>query len=89
MTAETETLQNTSKCFTYLILKHCNTDSTTISIVQVRKMRGAWVAPLVEPPIWTQVVISQFVSSRPASGFVLIERSLSLFAPPPALRKKH
>ena len=54
--------------------------------------RDAWVAQLVEYPTSAQVVISQSVSSSPASGSVLTAQSLepashsvspSLSAPPP------
>ena len=38
--------------------------------------RGAWVAQSVERPASTQVMISQSVSSSPATGSVLIARSL-------------
>ena len=38
--------------------------------------RGAWVAQSVERPTLAQVVISQLVSSSPASGSVLTARSL-------------
>ena len=53
--------------------------------------RGAWVAQLVKRPTSAQVMISQLVSSSPASGSVLIAQSLepaldsvspSLSAPP-------
>ena len=37
---------------------------------------GAWVAQLVECLTLAQVMISWFVSSSPASGFVLIAQSL-------------
>ena len=40
------------------------------------KWRGVWVAQLVERPTSTQVMILQFVSSRPASGSVLTARRL-------------
>ena len=53
---------------------------------------GAWVAQLVKQPTSAQVMISQSVSSSPASGSVLTAQSLepvsdsvspSLSAPPP------
>ena len=40
------------------------------------KIRGAWVAQSVKHLTSTQVMISQFVSSSPASGSVLTARSL-------------
>ena len=52
---------------------------------------GAWVVQLVKRPTSAQVMISQFVGSSPASGSVLMARSLepasdsvspSLSAPP-------
>ena len=52
---------------------------------------GAWVAWSVKHPTWAQVMISQFVSSSPTSGFVRTAQSLepasdsvslSLSAPP-------
>ena len=54
-------------------------------------MRGAWVAQSVGRPTSAQVMISRFVGSSPASGFVLTAQSLepvsdsvspSLSAPP-------
>ena len=56
-----------------------------------KKLGGAWVAQSVERLTLAQVMISQFVSSRPTSGSVLTARSLepasdsaslSLSAPP-------
>ena len=53
--------------------------------------RGAWVAQPVKHPTSAQVMVSQFVGSSPASGYVLIAQSLepaldsvspSLSAPP-------
>ena len=38
--------------------------------------RGAWVAQSVKPPTLAQVMISQSVSSSPASGSVLTAQSL-------------
>ena len=38
--------------------------------------RGAWVAQSVKRPTSAQVMISQFVSSSPASGSVLTAQSL-------------
>ena len=38
--------------------------------------RGAWVAQWIEHPTSAQVMISQFVSSSPASGSVLTAQSL-------------
>ena len=38
--------------------------------------RGAWVAQSAEHLTWAQVMISQLVSSSPASGSVLAARSL-------------
>ena len=40
--------------------------------------RGAWVALSAERPTSAQLMISQLVSSSPASGSVLTARSLSL-----------
>ena len=40
------------------------------------KFRGAWVAQLVKCPTPAQVLISQLVGSSPASGSVLMPRSL-------------
>ena len=37
---------------------------------------GAWVAQSIERPTSAQVMISQFVSSSPASGSVLTAQSL-------------
>ena len=54
-------------------------------------MRGAWVAQSVKHPTWAQVVISQSVSSSPASGSVPTAQNLepasdsvspSRYAPP-------
>ena len=54
-------------------------------------VRGAWVAPTGKHPTLAQFMISQFVSSSPASGSVLTARNLdptsdsmspSLSAPP-------
>ena len=39
-------------------------------------MRDAWVVQSVEHPTLAQVMISQFVSSNPASGSVLTAQSL-------------
>ena len=39
---------------------------------------GAWVAQSAEPPTSAQVMISQSVSSSPASGSVLTVQSLEL-----------
>ena len=51
--------------------------NTFFSILFKKKNeRGAWVAQLVERPTLAQVMISQFVSSSPASGSVLIAQSL-------------
>ena len=41
-----------------------------------RVTRGAWGAQSVERPASAQVMISRFVSSSPASGFVLTAQSL-------------
>ena len=38
--------------------------------------RGTWVAQLVEHPNSAQVMVSQFMSSDPASGSVLTAQSL-------------
>ena len=53
------------------------------------KEQGTWVAQLVKRPTLAQVMISQFVGSTPAWGFVLTAQSLepasdsvSLSAPP-------
>ena len=55
------------------------------------KMGGAWVAQLVKHPTLAQLMISRFVSLRPASGSVLTPQNLepasdsvspSLSAPP-------
>ena len=60
-------------------------------VLKIEKYRGAWVAQLVERPTSTQVMISQFMSSNPASGSVLTAQGLepasdsvspSLSAPP-------
>ena len=57
----------------------------------VKNFRGTWVAQSVERPTLAQVMVSQSVSSSPASGSVLTARSLepasdsvspSLSAPP-------
>ena len=40
------------------------------------QIQGTWVAQSVEPPTSAQVMISQLVSSSPASGSVLTARSL-------------
>ena len=41
-----------------------------------KQYRGAWVAQSVKHPTSAQVMISQFVSSSPASGSVLTAQSL-------------
>ena len=61
--------------------------------ISIRKLGpGAWVAQSVKHPTSAQVMISWLVSSSPASGSVLIAKSLepaldsvspSLSAPPP------
>ena len=55
----------------------------------IKKMwfRGAWVAQSVECPTSAQVMISWFMSSRPASGSVLTAQSLEPVSDPvsPAL----
>uniref|UniRef100_A0A8C8YG48 Rho family-interacting cell polarization regulator 2 n=1 Tax=Panthera leo TaxID=9689 RepID=A0A8C8YG48_PANLE len=53
----------------------CNVFSTFYSKLSSRS-RGAWVAQLVERPTSAQVMISQSVSSSPASGSVLTAQSL-------------
>ena len=62
--------------------------------VNFKNYRGAWVAQSVRRPTSAQVVISQFMSSSPASGSVLTAQSLepvsdsvspSLSAPPPLM----
>ena len=40
-----------------------------------KKLGGSWVAQLVKRLTWAQVMISQLVSSSPASGSVLTARS--------------
>ena len=55
-----------------------------------KKPRGTWVAQSVEHPTLAQVMISRFVSSRPALGSLLSASSLlqifcSLLAAPPSL----
>ena len=45
-------------------------------LVQTNWLWGAWVAQSVERPASAQVMISQSVSSSPASGSVLTARSL-------------
>ena len=40
------------------------------------KIRGTWVAQLVEHPISAEVMLSQFVSSSPMSGSMLTAQSL-------------
>ena len=44
--------------------------------IKFREPRGAWVAQLVKRPTSAHVKISQFVSSSPVSGSVLIAQSL-------------
>ena len=39
--------------------------------IQNKVMRGTWVAQLVKHPTLAQAMVSQFVSSSPASGAVL------------------
>ena len=69
---------------------------SALSIVMISKVYayvwGAWVAQSVKCSTSVQVMISQFVSSSPASGSVLTSQSLepasdsvspSLSAPPP------
>ena len=62
--------------------------------VQMEEQRGAWVAQSVKRPTSAQVMISQSVSSSPASGSVLTAQSLepvsdsvspSLSDPPPVM----
>ena len=62
--------------------------------VCLRNTRGTWVAQKVEHLTSVQVMISQFVSSRPTLGSVLTAQSLepasdslppSLSAPPPLM----
>ena len=43
---------------------------------EIQKSRGTWVAQSVKRPTSPQVMISQFVSSSPTSGSVLIAWSL-------------
>ena len=43
---------------------------------QVHLFWGAWVVQLVKHLTWAQVMISQFLSSSPASGSVLTAQSL-------------
>ena len=43
--------------------------------LNIKKIRGAWVAQSVRHPTSAQVVISQFVSLSPASGSVLTTQS--------------
>ena len=69
--------------------------SLSLSLSQkqtLKKLRGAWVAQLVEHLTSAQVTVSRITSSSPASGSVLTARSLepasdsaspSLSAPPP------
>ena len=60
-------------------------------LIKIKSFWGAWVAQLVEHPTSAQVMISQSVSSSPASGSVLTAQRLepaldsvspSLSAPP-------
>ena len=62
--------------------------------LKIRVCRSIWVVQSVKRPTSTQVMISRFVSSSPASGSVLTARSLepasdsvspSLSAPPPLM----
>ena len=48
------------------------------SVSRIHFFRGTWVAQLVKRPSSAQVMISQFVSSSPASGSVLTAQSLEL-----------
>ena len=54
------------------------TANATTDGEQQRKVKvwGVWVAQSVEHPTSAQVMISQFVSSSPASGSVLMAQSL-------------
>ena len=45
-------------------------------LFKMKNYWGAWVAQSVERPTSAQVMISQFVSSSPASGSVLTAQSL-------------
>ena len=46
--------------------------------VRVNLFRGAWVAQSVKPLTSAQVIVSQFMSSSPASGSVLTTQGLEL-----------
>ena len=68
-----------------------------VTLPPLDKDRGTWVAQLVERPTSTQVMISWFVSSCPASGSGLTAQNLepaldsvspSLSAPPPLVRAR-
>ena len=54
-----------------------NTDNARKPLeVNIRNLRGAWVAQSVNHPTSAQVMVSRFVSSSPASGSVLTAQSL-------------
>ena len=64
-----------------LSLSLCPSPAHAFSLSQKKKiiiiiMRGAWVAQSVKHPTSAQVMLSQSVSSSPASGSVLTARSL-------------
>ena len=58
----------------------CPALAHTLSLSLKNKHWGTWVAQLVKCPTLAQVMISQFGSASPASGFVLTAQS-----PEPAL----
>ena len=48
----------------------------SLLVIKKHKPGGTWVAQSVERPTSAQVMISQFVSSSPTSGFMLTAQSL-------------
>ena len=47
-----------------------------MEMLEIKNTWGAWVAQSVKRPTLTQVMISRYVSSSPASGSVLTAQSL-------------
>ena len=74
------------------VILHMQSSMLVTELVIRRHWRGTWVAQLVKRLTYVQVMISQFMSSSPASGSVRTAQSLepasdsvspSLSAPPP------
>ena len=76
--------------FYSIFARFINVDADCCSSFVKVVIRGAWVAQSIKCPTWAQVMISQFVGPRPASGSLLTAWSplwifcLSLSCPSPA-----